>query len=189
MTKWDKRFLGIAEHISKFSVDPSTQVGAVIADKNNRIISIGYNGFARGIEDSAERLNDRDTKLKLMIHAEMNCVLFANRSLKDCTIYTFPMQPCAQCSSVLIQSGIKKCVSVINNNERWQESFKLSRQILKEAGVGLLLYDDYLEISNDNNVKSNNSKCFHSIDQRNRQCIKCGKSERQIVQERMGQNE
>jgi len=42
--KWALRFLGLASYISKWSKDPSTKVGAVIA-QGNRIVSLGYNGF------------------------------------------------------------------------------------------------------------------------------------------------
>lgn len=141
MNKWDKRFLKLAQHISFWSLDKSTRVGSVIVDEDKRIVSVGYNGFPKNVEDSEERLDNRELKYQLVVHAEINSILFANRPLKDCVIYTWPMQPCACCSGAIIQSGIKKCVSVVNHNERWQESFKLSRQILKEAEVELVLYE------------------------------------------------
>ena len=57
--KWDLRLLGLAEHVAQWSKDPSTQVGAVIADKKHRVLSLGFNGFARGVRDLAERLENR----------------------------------------------------------------------------------------------------------------------------------
>ena len=64
---WDTRFLDLAEHISKWSKDPSTKVGAVIVDSYRRIVSTGYNGFPQGVMDSYDRLTDRDTKYEIII--------------------------------------------------------------------------------------------------------------------------
>jgi dCMP deaminase len=58
MNKWDKNFLQLAKTVSTFSKDPSTKVGAVIVDDDNRVISIGYNGFPKGIKDD-NRLDNR----------------------------------------------------------------------------------------------------------------------------------
>jgi dCMP deaminase len=48
---WDEYFMGIALMSAKRSADPSTQVGCVIVRSDNRIVSLGYNGFPKGIED------------------------------------------------------------------------------------------------------------------------------------------
>ena len=135
---WDLRFLDMSQLISSWSKDPSTQVGAVIVDSNNRVVSVGYNGFPQGISDD-NRLDNRETKYKMIIHAECNALLFAQRPLEGCTIYTYPFMPCPTCASMIIQSGISGVVSYINKDERWEKEFKLSRQILKEADV--LLYE------------------------------------------------
>lgn len=139
--KWDRRFLDLAEHISSWSLDPSTKVGAVIVDQNRRIVSVGYNGLPQGVSDSEERLNNREFKYATTVHGEMNAILFAGRSVKDCTLYTFPFMPCSRCCSMVIQSGIKRVVSPFNDNERWKESFKIAEELFKEACVELVLYD------------------------------------------------
>jgi dCMP deaminase len=139
--RWDKRFLEMAALIATWSKDPSTQCGAVIVDYNHRIISLGYNGFPRGVEDTEDRLAIRETKYDLVIHAEINAVLFAERSLNGCTVYTQPFQPCSRCASVLIQAGIERVVSVKGGPGRWGKSFKLADQMYIEARVGLDLYD------------------------------------------------
>lgn len=139
MTNWDIRFLELAQHISNWSKDPSTKVGAVISDRKNRIISIGYNGFPRGIDDD-ERLIDRDKKLAMILHAETNALIFANKSLEDTVIYTYPFMPCSVCAASIIQTGISRVVSVINENPRWAENFKLSQKMFEEADVELYLY-------------------------------------------------
>lgn len=139
--KWDNRFLGLAEFVSQWSKDPSTKVGAVITDQNNRIVSIGYNGFPQNIYDDENILNDRETKYKMIIHGEMNAILFAQKSLEFCTLYTYPFMPCPRCSSMIIQTGIQRVVSYNIMPERWSDDFKLSQQLFKEAGIELILYD------------------------------------------------
>lgn len=132
---WDNWLLGLSEYISTASKDPSTKVGAVIVDADRRVVSVGYNGLPRGVEDSNERLNNRDIKYKMIIHAERNAILFAQKSLKDCTLYVYPMMPCASCASMVIQSGIKRVVAPISDNPRWQQDIELSMQLFNEANV------------------------------------------------------
>ena len=142
MRHWDMRFLNMAKLVASWSKDPSTQCGAVITDTNHRLISVGFNGFARGVDDMPERLQDRDIKLKLMVHAEENALLFARQSLEGCTMYTWPMMMCSSCMSKAIQAGIRRHVTLRNDNARWNESFKLSTQIANEAGIYLSLYGE-----------------------------------------------
>lgn len=141
--KWDLRFLGLCKHISNWSLDPSTKVGAVIVDKDNRVISIGYNGFAKGVQDLPERYNDRPTKLSMVSHAENNAILFAKRDLSGCVLYTWPFCSCSRCAVSVIQAGIKCCVAPEIPEEikaRWEEDVKISRLMFKEAGVVVKLY-------------------------------------------------
>jgi len=138
--KWDFRFLDLAKFVSTWSKDPSTKVGAVITDQNNRIISIGYNGFPQDISDD-NRLDDRETKYKIIVHGEMNAILFANKSLEYCTLYTYPFMPCPRCAGMIIQTGIKRVISYNNMPDRWREEFNLSQQLFKESGVELILYE------------------------------------------------
>lgn len=139
MDKWDERFLGLAEHISKWSKDWSTKVGAVIT-KGNRIISLGYNGFPFLLADDG-RLLDRDTKNKITLHAEENCILFAKQDLKGCTIYTYPFPPCSKCSRLLIQSEISRVVSLNKIPERWAEDMDLAKSLMVEAGMRVDIYE------------------------------------------------
>lgn len=137
---WDKKFLDMAEMVSLWSKDPSTKVGAVIVDKNNRLISVGYNGFPRGIPDD-ERLKQRDKKYDIIVHAEMNAILFANVPIQGFTLYTYPFEPCSRCASVIIQTGISRVVSLPNKEDRWEANFEISRNLFKEAGVKLEYYE------------------------------------------------
>lgn len=137
-TKWKKRFLKLSKEISEWSKDPSTKVGAVIITEDRNIVSTGYNGFPRGIEDSSERLNDRETKYKLILHAEMNCImnaLYNGRSVKDCILFVHGLPPCSECTKSIIQSGIKKIITDSKPTGKWIESTKLSLEMLREANV------------------------------------------------------
>lgn len=132
--KWDRRFLKLAEHIATWSLDPSTQVGAVIVDEKNRVVSVGYNGFPKGIEDDA-RLNNRETKYKMIVHGEMNAILFAKRDLINCTLYTTPFLPCSVCTSNILQTGIVRVVSYFTMNTRWLDNLRISMNLFEEAGI------------------------------------------------------
>jgi dCMP deaminase len=129
--------IGMAKHVAKLSKDPSTQVGAVIFDPKRRLVSAGYNGFARGVKDTPERLQDRDTKYKLILHAEKNAIMFATAPLEGCTlVVTHPC--CAQCAALVIQSGIAHVMwprPTAEFRSRWEEEYKLSKQQFAEAGV------------------------------------------------------
>ncbi len=140
-TKWDDRFLVLAKLIGSWSKDPSTKVGAVIVDDKNRIVSVGYNGFPRGVEDSEERLCNRQEKYDIIVHAEVNAIAFANKSVEGCTLYIDPFEPCSRCAGVIIQHGITRIVSYKNKNNRWENDFSISRKLLTEAGLKLEYYD------------------------------------------------
>jgi dCMP deaminase len=142
--KWDYRFLQLAKHISEWSLDPSTKVGAVIIDQNKRIISLGYNGFPQGVEDRHDRLHNRDIKYKMVVHAERNAIIFAQRSLQNCILYTWPMMSCGPCAAMIIQAGIKRVVAPINDNPRWQDDFNLAKEMFYEAGVEVDLVDNLM---------------------------------------------
>ena len=145
MTKWDRRFLGLANLVATWSKDPSTGVGAVIVDAKNRIVSMGFNGFPRAVRDDEATLNNRDEKLRRTIHAEANAILFAGRPVEGCTIYvTHP--PCAKCAATIIQAGIARVVSRPPWNsftERWADDMRSAAEMFAEAGTGF----DYLGVS------------------------------------------
>jgi dCMP deaminase len=135
---WDQRFLSLAEHVANWSKDPSTKVGAVIADPLCRIVSLGYNGFPRGVRDDKERLENRELKYRFVVHAERNALLFAGRPLTGCTLYTYPFQPCSQCAAMIVQAGIKRVITLnAPVEQRWVDDFTVAKTILREGGVYL----------------------------------------------------
>lgn len=148
--KWDFHFLQMAELCARMSKDPSTKVGAVIVGPDQEVRSTGFNGFPRGIADTEARLNDRDVKLKLVVHAEMNAVLNAVRvgggALKGCALYLAATDtsgsvwggpPCSRCAVEVIQAGITTITSYPKKAvpSRWSEDLVLSESLLAEAGV------------------------------------------------------
>ena len=135
-TKWQRRFFDMAQLVASWSKDPSSQIGAVIVDAQNRVISTGFNGLPVGVKDTNDRLGDRATKYKMILHAEENAIMFAKQKLDGCSIYVTGMPPCAHCAALIIQSGIKFVyVPETEIPERWRESTELTRQMFKEAGV------------------------------------------------------
>lgn len=140
MDKWSKRFLDLAKHIGTWSYDPRTKLGAVIVDSRNRIISVGYNGFPRGVEDHVERYEDRPTKHLFVAHAERNALDNSPMSVEGCTIYV-PLMPCNECAKSIIQRGIKKVVCYRPTREdvfNWD----ISRIMFKESNVELVEVDE-----------------------------------------------
>lgn len=147
--RWDDHFLGMALYHSKLSKDPSTRVGSVIIGPDREILSAGFNGFPRGIADTHDRLHNRDTKLKLVVHAEMNALLAAARTgmkLKGCTLYLAATDdsglvwggpPCTRCTVEIIQVGISEIVShpVKSVPSRWHEDLTLAKSLIEEAGI------------------------------------------------------
>ena len=144
--KWDRRFLRLAEFWGReSSKDPSTQVGCVIANDKRRVVALGYNGFPQGIEDSPERLNDRETKYKYVVHSEPNAFANATASTEGCTIYTWPFAPCAECMKLIITNGIKRVVYPKASEElrqRWGDKLQFAEDLAREAGLELVELDD-----------------------------------------------
>ena len=140
--KWDARFLDLAQSVAGWSRDPSTQVGAVIVRPNRTIASIGYNGFPRGVCDLSQRLQDREEKLAMTVHAELNAILAAREPLHGFTLYVWPFHPCASCAAAIIQAGITEVVAPIapaDVAERWKRSLRIAQTMFDEAGVELRL--------------------------------------------------
>jgi dCMP deaminase len=148
-SKWDHHFLHLAKECARMSKDPSTKVGAVIAGPDREIRSTGFNGLPRGIADTEYRLTNRDLKLKLVVHAEMNAILNAARfgaPLKGCTLYLAASDdtgevwggpPCSRCVVEIIQAGISGIISYPKKTvpSRWHEDLMLAAELLKEAGI------------------------------------------------------
>ena len=147
---WDEYFMSLAHLSAVRSKDPSTQVGAVIVDSNNKVVGLGYNGFPRGCDDKEfpwEREGEfLDTKYAYVVHAELNAILNANKLIENCRLYV-SLFPCNECSKAIIQSGIKE---IIYESDKYKDlnQFKASKKMLEAAGVKLrqLEYEIDLDI-------------------------------------------
>jgi dCMP deaminase len=145
--KWHKRFLELAQHISTWSKDPSTRVGVVAVSPDKQILSVGYNGFPRGVSDYPARLSDRETKYRLTSHAEMNCIYNAVHNgvpLKGSFLYVYGCPVCCECAKGIIQAGISEVIIQEINKDKalydekyanWYDSWKHSVELFNEAGL------------------------------------------------------
>lgn len=140
-TPWKTKYLDLAQHFSTWSKDPSSQIGAVTVADDGRVLTQGYNGFPRGIDDTPERLNDRPTKYSLIVHAEMNCIYNAANmgvSLKGSSLFVYGLPVCDHCSLGIIQAGIKEVFMRPNYaklSPEWLASFHKTANNFEEAGV------------------------------------------------------
>lgn len=134
-SKWARRFCQMASLVGSWSKDPSTQVGAVITE-HNRIVSLGFNGYPHGIDDSAAS-DGRELKLLKTLHAEENAILFARRDLTGCDIWVTHF-PCPNCAAKIIQTGIANVYCPEQSEDfllRWGDKIQISEAMFAEASV------------------------------------------------------
>lgn len=136
---WDEYFVGIAILSSKRSKDPSTQVGCCIVSQDNKILSMGYNGFPRGCSDDVfpwGKNSDKyeESKYAYVAHSELNAILNnPGCSLIGSKLYV-TLFPCNECAKAIIQSGIKEIVYVSDKYEHMSTTIA-SKRMLDAAGV------------------------------------------------------
>ncbi len=133
---WDEYFMAVAMLSAQRSKDPNTQVGACVANKQNKIVGVGYNGFPWGCSD--EKLpwgrdgDYLDTKYPYVCHAELNAVLNSiSCDLQECRIYV-GLFPCNECTKVIIQSGIKEII-YLSDKYRDNDEFKAAKIMLDQS--------------------------------------------------------
>ena len=161
--EWKNHWLRQALSHAEMSKDPSTKFGAYLIGDDNEVIANGINGFPRGIKDD-DRLLKRETKYKLIVHAEENAIINAARmgvSTKGSTLFligkTFILgNPdrwermgfiCSRCAGRIIQAGISKIVTIYQDNipERWQEEVQLATDLFAEANIFVERIFDFKE--------------------------------------------
>ena len=152
---WDESFMLHAMVAAGRSKDPNTPVGSCIVGKNNRILSLGYNGAPNSWNDE-EFPWDRDhedpklNKYPYVIHAEMNALLNYkgdNKDLEGATVYV-TMFPCHECAKCLAQVGIKRVVYLSDKYNGTDDNI-MSKTCLDYCGVEYVELDkkyqkDYL---------------------------------------------
>ncbi|OQX93825.1 MAG: cytidine deaminase [Tenericutes bacterium 4572_104] len=152
---WDEYFMGVATLSAKRSKDDSSQVGACIVNRRNRIIGIGYNGLPYGCDDDEfpwEREGDfLNTKYAYVVHAEANAILNSSTDLEGSRIYV-TLFPCNECSKLIIQSGIKEVI-YLEDKYHDDEIFIASRKLLEAANIKTRQLKDYhLRIVQDESI-------------------------------------
>lgn len=136
---WDEYFMGIAMLSSFRSKDPNTQVGCCIVGTDNRVLSVGYNGFPIGCSDDEfpwdrEAESSYDTKYNYVAHAELNAILnFKGNSLQGSKLYVV-LFPCNECAKAIIQSGIKQII-YIDDKYANTDGVRSSKRMFDAAGV------------------------------------------------------
>ena len=135
---WDDYFLDLAATAAKKSKDPNSQVGVAIADRHHGTVATGFNGLPIGLDDSA--VHDREKKLRRVLHAEVNALIFADpRRLSGATLYT-TKAVCHRCAAVICQyhglyGPLTVVQPVIERESSWAESQLEAVEMFREAGL------------------------------------------------------
>ncbi len=141
---WDEYFMGVAKLSGMRSKDPNSQVGACIVSQDNKILSMGYNGFPKGCSDDefpwAREGDAEDTKYLYVTHSELNAILnYQGGSLAGAKLYV-SLFPCNECAKAIIQSGIK---TVVYECDKYADTpaVRASKKMMDAAGVRYYKYN------------------------------------------------
>lgn len=148
--KWNETWMRVALTVAKLSKDPNTQVGAVIVTTDNRQCSVGYNGFAVGIEETEAKWQ-RPTKYEYVIHGEINAIMNCPFDTKGCKIY-LTHTPCHRCIAHLVNAGITEVYYLqgyanLTHKEVWMEHvglFKVFEKVSLEEDASQSLVNSTL---------------------------------------------
>ena len=141
---WDEYFMGVAKLSGMRSKDPNSQVGACIVSSDNKILSMGYNGFPMGCSDdefpwAREGEDELDKKYLYVTHSELNAILnYRGGSLEGAKLYV-SLFPCNECAKAIIQAGIK---TIVYGQDKYADTpgVKASKRMLNAAGVRYYQY-------------------------------------------------
>lgn len=131
--KFIEAYMDIATRIAKLSTAQRLKVGAIIV-KDDRIISLGYNGTPHGWDNNCEDTDTNTGELKTkaeVLHAESNCIAKLAGSTESglgATLFV-THQPCMECAKLIYQTGI----TAVYYNEPYRLSDGLD--FLKSAGI------------------------------------------------------
>ena len=141
---WDEYFMGVAKLSGMRSKDPNTQVGACIVSQDNKILSMGYNGFPIGCSDDefpwTREGDPLDNKYFYTTHSELNAILnYRGGSLEGAKLYV-SLFPCNECAKAIIQAGIK---TIVYDSDKYAmtPSTIASKRMLDAAGVRYYKYE------------------------------------------------
>ncbi len=140
---WDEYFMGVAILSGMRSKDPGTQVGACIVSQDNKILSMGYNGFPNGCSDDefpwCREGGPLDNKYVYSTHGELNAILnYRGGSLEGAKLYV-TLFPCNECAKAIIQSGIR---TIVYDSDKYSDTPAViaSKRMFDAAGVTYYQY-------------------------------------------------
>lgn len=122
------------------SKDPNTRVGCIIIDAvTSDVLSVGWNSFPDGVDDSLAARWERPLKYRFVTHAEVNCIAKAARNgvrLLGSSCYV-TSHPCTDCSRALIQAGVRRVVTAMPDfdHPQWGADWKFAEKLLQESGI------------------------------------------------------
>jgi len=129
---WQEYFNNIVDKVKDKSKDPSTKVGCYIVDENYEPVSSGFNGWVAKCNEDMMTWG-RPLKYEMIIHAEMNALIFARRSLKGCRVF-ITHGPCPNCLKHLLQAGTREiyydCPGIIRDKGTEIEKEAIARLII-----------------------------------------------------------
>ena len=135
---WDHYFLELADVVSKRSPDPNTKHGCVLVDKNNRVLSTGYNGPIQGLPSGLVEW-ERPQKYLWMIHAEDNAVTFSKCDLEGSTAYVTG-RPCVPCLRRLVQAGVHRIVFGSRESKCISEDeIRITNLVVKAKNISFIM--------------------------------------------------
>lgn len=137
MNKWDRRFMELTQLVSTWSKDPDVRVGAAVRGSDNRVLSVGFNGFPADIEDRNDWLNDKETKRLLTVHAEVNALMYMPRvEARSATLYV-TRPPCVECAKFIVAQGLigRVICQSIPPDSNWHASCKKGEWLMVQAGI------------------------------------------------------
>lgn len=134
--KWRARFAALAEEVATWSKDPSTKVGCVLASTDGAVLSTGYNGLPRGVEDAPHRM-ERPTKYLWTVHAEAAAVANAARlgARTEGAVAFVTHSCCASCARLLVNAGVSAVYFGPGTTSMPAEEFEAADVMFREAGV------------------------------------------------------
>lgn len=136
---WDEYFMVQAITTSFKSKDPSTKVGCVLVDSDNRQISMGYNGFISGIDESQlpwgkdPEAGLIGQKYGYIVHAEANAILHSSSNLEGVRCYT-TLFPCNECAKLIASKKISQVIYLSDKHQN-QEQTIVSRKIFNLMNI------------------------------------------------------
>jgi len=159
---WEEFFMGSAILVSARSKDPNNQVGACIVNNDKKVLSLGYNGLTRNMDDDTFDWKStgeqtgiiENIKDYYVVHAERNAILNFRGNMKELegsTLYV-TWFPCNECAKEIIQVGIKKVVYLRMYSKK--ELVNISMKMFKQAGIEVVPYTKEKEIAKEEELNA-----------------------------------